>query len=203
MELYEKFAHAKTAGLIGTAARGALSVGKGLVMPFSGAGAKASLGQKALHAGASAYAIGAPIADSVAPSAKPPATAHIAGRTFGSGQRDNSGGMKSAALDERLSRLVKVALSIGPFSLQHPKDLIDIGSYGAMIGSKLLPHDHPWHTGLEAAGLIGLGSSVGADMLMDPGERKPGAKDLAGLALFGSALYDRWKREHGPGAPTH
>lgn len=193
MELYEKLAEAKAAGLIGSAARGAWNVGKGLIAPFTGAAKGSGLGQKALHAGASAYAIGSPIASTMAPAASPPATANIAGRSFGNGQRDN-GTVKTQSLNERLYKLA--------FGLQSPKDLIDIGSYGAMIGSKLLPHDNPWHTRLEAAGLLGLGGSVGYDMATDPHERKPGAKDLVGLALFGSALHDRWKQHqaagHGP-----
>lgn len=190
MELYEKLAAAKSAGLLGTAARGAWNVGKGVIAPFSGTSATSSLGQKALHGMASAYTVGQPMAASLAPAASPPATANIAGRSFGNGQRDN-GTVHTAQW--------KVAAVKAAFGLQNPKDLLDMGSYAAMIGSKLLPHDNPWHTRLEAAGLLGLGGSVGADMIADPHERKPGAKDLVGLGLFGSALYDRWKQHQGAG----
>lgn len=99
-------------------------------------------------------------------------------------------GMKVGSLDARLAQLVrsKIAFGVG--------DAVNVGSYGAMIGASLLPHEHPMHTLLEGAGLVGLGGTTLAGMLGDPAERKPGLKDLAGLALFGSALYDRYKN-HG------
>ena len=162
MELYEKLAAAKSAGLLGTAARGAWNVGKGVIAPFSGTSATSSLGQKALHGMASAYTVGQPMAASLAPAASPPATANIAGRSFGNGQRDN-GTVHTAQW--------KVAAVKAAFGLQNPKDLLDMGSYAAMIGSKLLPHDNPWHTRLEAAGLLGLGGSVGADIEPSHGAR--------------------------------
>lgn len=84
----------------------------------------------------------------------------------------------------------KLAFGIG--------DAIDAGSYGAFLGSKFVnPETHPrLHTALDAAGLLGLAGTTAHSLATNPGDRKPSVKDLAGLALMGSALYDR-TRAHG------
>lgn len=75
-----------------------------------------------------------------------------------------------------------------------PTNALNIASYLSMIGAEALPHDHPWHARLEALGLGGLATSTAANMISTPDEElKPGAKDLAGLGLFASALHDRTK----------
>lgn len=75
-----------------------------------------------------------------------------------------------------------------------PTNALNIASYLSMIGAEALPHDHPWHARLEALGLGGLATSTAANMISTPDEElKPGAKDLAGLGLFASALHDRMK----------
>lgn len=95
-------------------------------------------------------------------------------------------GMKVGSVEERLLRVVLTKIAFGV------PEAIDTASYAAMIGSKFVPHESPWHTYLEGAGLLGLGGTTLASMVQNPAERKPGMKDLAGLALFGSALYDRF-----------
>ncbi len=74
-------------------------------------------------------------------------------------------------------------------------DLIDAASYGSFLGAKLVdPHTHPrLHTALDAAGLLGLGATTAHSLITNPADRAPSIKDLAGLALMGSALYDRSK----------
>lgn len=185
MDLYEKVASEldpapKLAGLgavVGAGAKalgsGALNFGKGMF--FAGATRNAGIGGKAMNMAGKATAIGGPIASSM-----------------GSGQRSGPsasvGGMEiNGSLDERLYRLVrsKVAFDIDPVQAA------EAASYAAFIGAKLAPKDSPWHAGLDIAGLAGLSGATAADMYRNPEERKPGVKDLIGLALMSSALHDR------------
>lgn len=150
---------------------GALNFGKGLLFADHTAGA--GVGGKIMNGAGKALAVGGPIASSMGVSnASAGPSASVAGMEF-----------KMGSVDTRLYQLAKTALTVG--------DAIDIASYGAMIGSKLAPKTSPWHTGLEAAGLLGLAGTTGHSMLKDPSEHKPGVKDLIGLALFASALRDR------------
>lgn len=76
-----------------------------------------------------------------------------------------------------------------------PADLIDAGAYGAFAASKFVdPHEHPLlHTALDAGALAALAGTTGYGMLAGKDDYKPGMKDLVGLGLMGSALYDRAK----------
>ena len=184
MDLYEKVAFA---GLLGAGARalgsGALNFGKGMF--FAGATQGAGIGGKALNFAGKAMSTVGPIAS-----------------TMGVGQRSapsaSVGGMEvSASLDDRLFQLAHAKLS---FEFNDPVQLAEAASYAAFIGAKLAPKDSPWHAGLDAAGLVGLSGATAADMYRNPEERKPGAKDLIGLALMSSALHDRLSA-HGDGGP--
>lgn len=159
-----------------SAGRAALNVGKGMMgVPLA---QNATRGAQMAHnvgTGVGAINTAKGLYDSVKPPEPPPAPPGV------------RPGMKVGSLEARLLRLVRTKLAFGV------QDAINVGSYGAMIGATLLPHKHPWHTYLEGAGLVGLGGTTLASMVGDPAERKPGLKDLAGLALFGSALYDRYK----------
>lgn len=94
-------------------------------------------------------------------------------------------GKTSAILENAANRVKQLS----------PTDIADIASYGAFMGAKVVdPVEHPvLHTVLDAAGLAGLAGTTAYGMTRDPHERMPGAKDLMGLALMGSALYDRAK----------
>lgn len=94
-------------------------------------------------------------------------------------------------------RVEKLAFGVG--------NAINVASYGAMIGANLVPHDHPAHAYLEAAGLLGLAGTTGYDLLSGHDEWKPGLKDLVGLGLFASALHDRTKSaaEVSEGSPRY
>lgn len=163
--------------------RGAANFGKGMLFmgPTSGAGA----GAKAMNYAGKATAIGGPIAGSLMPqqSAKP-------GMAAGPFEMVNKvGSVKQAAIASALEKYAGISRrEKQAFGLS---DAADIASYSAFIGAKLTPHDHPLHAALDAAGLIGLGATTAHGMLTSPPERGPGAKDLLGLALMGSALYDR------------
>ena len=76
-----------------------------------------------------------------------------------------------------------------------PADLVDAAAYAAFAGSKFVdPHEHPvLHTALDAGALAALAGTTGYGMLAGKDEYKPGVKDLIGLGLMGSALYDRAK----------
>lgn len=90
-----------------------------------------------------------------------------------------------------LDRLAKLAA----FDHMSPSDAIDAAAYAAFLGSKFVDpaKDPRLHAALDAAGLLGLAGTTAYGMAKSPGEYKPGVKDLAGLALMGSALYDRTK----------
>lgn len=92
--------------------------------------------------------------------------------------------------------LKRAALQLGALG---PSELADIASYGAFIGAKLVdPVKHPvLHNVLDAGGLLGLAGTTAYGMTQNKGERVPGAKDLLGLGLMGSALYDRATSGHG------
>lgn len=186
---------AKEAGLIGSAARGAWNVGKGLIAPFTGAAKGSGLGQKALHAGASTYALGSAIAPSVAPAASPPPTANIAGRSFGNGQRDN-GTVRTASLDERLAKLAE-----GHSLLQRAGHA---APYVAWLGAQALADSHPrLSKALSAGAYLGYAGSSAHDAVTGaPGERLPGAIDALSLTAMLGADIMRWRHEgqagHGP-----
>jgi hypothetical protein len=76
-----------------------------------------------------------------------------------------------------------------------PADMVDAAAYAAFAGSKFVdPHEHPLlHTALDAGALAALAGTTGYGMLSNRDEYKPGLKDLVGLGLMGSALYDRAK----------
>lgn len=94
-------------------------------------------------------------------------------------------GKTSAVLENAANRIKQLS----------PSDIADMASYGAFIGAKIAdPEKHPiLHNVLDAGGLIGLAGTTAYGMTRDKSERMPGAKDLMGLALMGSALYDRAK----------
>lgn len=93
--------------------------------------------------------------------------------------------MKTSALETRLAKLAFGA-----------SNAANIGGYLSLIGAEAVPHDNPWHVRLEALGLGTLAASTAGSMIANPEERDPGQKDLAGLALFASALRDRMGRKH-------
>lgn len=152
--------------------RGAGSFGKGLL----GAGALSGAGRagKALNLAGKATSVIAPVAGAM-----------------GAGQGANVMGFGGAPKTGScvLDRVAVKAAQLGA------SDLADIASYGTFIGAKLVdPHAHPrLHTALDAAGLIGLGATTAHSLATNPADRAPSAKDLVGLALMGSALYDRAK----------
>jgi len=92
--------------------------------------------------------------------------------------------------------LKRAALQLGALG---PSELADIASYGAFIGAKLVdPVKHPvLHNVLDAGGLLGLAGTTAYGMTQNKAERMPGAKDILGLGLMGSALYDRATSGHG------
>lgn len=97
------------------------------------------------------------------------------------------GGAKTGSL--LVDRFAKHALHMSP------ADMVDAAAYAAFAGSKFVdPHEHPLlHTALDAGALAALAGTTGYGMLSGKDEYKPGAKDLIGLGLMGSALYDRAK----------
>ena len=94
-----------------------------------------------------------------------------------------------------------VTASLAPLSkeafAEHmaPSDMVDAASYAAFLGSQFVdPHAHPeLHAALDAAGLLGLAGTTAYGMAKSRDEYRPGMKDLVGLGLMGSALYDRVK----------
>ncbi len=194
--LYEKVAFAPLAAVAGMGARAAI-----------GAGARA-LGTGALHAGRAFIGQGA--AGSLTGAAKigrgvgntlnganqaaglyqtaqslmppPPAPSSNSANIQASSL---SPSMKTSALE---TRLAKLAFGVS--------NAANIGGYLSLIGAEAVPHDNPWHVRLEALGLGTLAASTAGSMIANPEERDPGQKDLAGLALFASALRDRMGRKH-------
>lgn len=194
--LYEKVAFAPLAAVAGMGARAAI-----------GAGARA-VGSAALHAGRAFIGQGAPGAltgaarvgrgvgntlnganqaaglyqtvQSLAPAPAAPSanSASVQASSL-------SPSMKAGSLE---TRLAKLAFGVS--------NAANIGGYLSLIGAEAVPHDNPWHMRLEALGLGTLAASTAGTMIADPEERGPGQKDLAGLALFGSALRDRMGRKH-------
>lgn len=97
------------------------------------------------------------------------------------------GGTKTGSL--LVDRFAKHALHMSP------ADIADAAAYAAFAGSKFVdPHEHPLlHTALDAGALATLAGTTGYGLLAGKDDYKPAAKDLVGLALMGSALYDRAK----------
>lgn len=164
------------AGAAKAVGRGAGSFGKGLFFakPMAGAGAAG----KAMNFAGKATSAGAPIAASMAAGSNGPSV-----MGFGGGSKVGSLLLERAA--------VKVA-SWGA------GDVVDAASYGSFIGAKFVdPVKYPTlHTALDAAGLLGLTATTAHGLATTPAERGPATKDLIGLGLMGSALYDRAK-QHG------
>jgi len=73
--------------------------------------------------------------------------------------------------------------------------VLDGLAYGAFIGSKFIdPDKHPIaHSLVDGGALATLAGTTAYGMYKDPHEFKPGLKDILGLSLMGSALYDRHK----------
>lgn len=157
------------------ALRGAGNFGKGMFM--LGPTAKAGLGGKAMNMAGKAYGIGAPVVDAMRSGQSGPSVMGM-----GLGGTPKTG---SHLVDHFAMKLARLGAS----------DLADIASYSAFIGSKVVdPHKHPkLHTALDAAGLLGLGATTAHSLATNRADRAPAAKDLVGLALMGSALYDRTK----------
>lgn len=133
-----------------------------------------------------------------------PLMSSIAGAGAGSGFSINNpftgnsifggGGRTSYASDAStgsaiLDNFTKHALHMSP------SDIVDAAAYAAFAGSKFVdPHEHPvLHTALDAGALAALAGTTGYGMLAGKDDYKPGVKDLLGLGLMGSALYDRAK----------
>lgn len=156
----------------GALARGAGNFGKGVL----GMGALSSAGKagKAMNMAGKATGVVAPVAGAM--------SAGQGASFMGFGGQPKTG---SLLLD-------RLAMKIAQLS---PSDLADIASYGSFIGAKLTdPVKNPkLHAALDAAGLIGLGATTAHSMATSPADRGASAKDMLGLALMGSALYDRAK----------
>jgi hypothetical protein len=105
-------------------------------------------------------------------------------------------GFKLGSVVEEIAKLHLVKSALDASSA------INLGSYGAFGLGTALHHSHPrLATGLEAAGLAGLAGTSAHDAYKSHqggGSPAPGLKDLLGLALMGSALYDRSKTPHSP-----
>ena len=103
-----------------------------------------------------------------------------------------SGSVTGSAL---LDQFAEKVASSGALSHIGPSELADIAAYSAFIGGKLVnPHDHPrLHAALDAAGLLGLGATTAYGLSKGTDSGVPAAKDLLGLGLMGSALYDRYR----------
>jgi len=162
----------KMAGVLGALGKGALNVGKGMF--GMGPTAKAGLAGKALNYGAQAYTTAAPV---------------MSAMSTGKGGASVNMPWKSAAVSPVLRSTYAKLAHLGA------SDLADVASYGSFIGAKLVdPHKHPkLHAALDAAGLLGLGATTAHSMFTNPADRGPSAKDLTGLALMGSALFDRMR----------
>jgi hypothetical protein len=173
MDAKQKIAFWETlARMGGGLARGAGNFGKGLL----GMGALSSAGKagKAMNMAGKATGVIAPVAGAM--------SAGQGASFMGFGGAPKTG---SLALDRVAVKVARLGAS----------DLVDIASYGSFIGAKLTdPHTHPrLHAALDAAGLLGLGATTAHSLATNPADRAPSAKDLVGLALMGSALYDRAK----------
>ncbi len=177
--------------------RGALNFGKGLF----GANSLASAGMagKAMNVAGKVTSVAAPIAGSLGVGA----VAHQGGPTLNvAGMQMGGGGAGSQAGAHYAEELVKAAglavLSRGEKQANGPlwRNALEVGSYGAMIGSKFVDPHSPIHKALDYGGLAGLGLATAHEMATDPGARKPGLKDLLGLGLFASGIHDRSKAGH-------
>lgn len=182
MDLYERFEKQAFwgAALRGARAAGGLAVNGAKGYLGFGATQGATRAGRLVNKGATAASIGIPLAGSIG---------------IGQAQAPVPGAneYKAASLDARLLRLTKLSFDATP------KNLAEMAGYAAFLGAKTLPEDSPWHWGLDVAGLAALGATTGVDMFTNPHEFKPGVKDLVGLGLMGSALYDRY--QHHFGAP--
>lgn len=99
--------------------------------------------------------------------------------------------IKTALLRAYISRFIKTGGV-------DPTRLTDALSYGAFLAAQAVPHEKmpKLHTALEVAGLGGLLGSTGYRAATGGDAWKPALKDGVGLALMGSALYDRLKNPH-------
>lgn len=156
----------------GSLARGAGNFGKGLFQ--FGPMASAGRAGKAMNMAGKATGVVAPVASAMG--------AGQGASIMGMGGQPKTGSVLLDRVAQKVARL-------------SPSDLADIASYGSFIGAKLVdPTKHPHlHTALDAAGLLGLGATTAHSLATNPADRAPSAKDLVGLALMGSALYDRAK----------
>lgn len=200
-DLYEKVAFGPLAAVAGMGLRAAVSAGARAAAPAIANGARTA-GSFLWH-GARSLA-GAPSTAQLTGAAR-------AGRAVGTGANAVNTAMGMGQLAKEIIRpnpppspnsANTQATAFKAGSLQArveklafgPTNALNIASYLSMIGAEALPHDHPWHARLEALGLGGLAASTAANMISTPDEElKPGAKDLAGLGLFASALHDRVK----------
>ena len=94
-----------------------------------------------------------------------------------------------------LDKVAEKVASSGALGHLGPAELADIAAYSAFIGGKLVdPHKHPQlHAALDAAGLLGLGATTAYGLAKGTDSGAPAVKDLLGLGLMGSALYDRYR----------
>lgn len=154
----------------GGLARGAGNFGKGML----GMGALSSAGKagKAMNMAGKVTGVVAPVAGAM-----------------GAGQGASFMGFGGAPKTGSLA-LDRVAVKVARLGAS---DLADIASYGSFIGAKLTDPHTRLHAALDAAGLLGLGATTAHSLATNPADRAPSAKDLVGLALMGSALYDRAK----------
>lgn len=194
--LYEKVAFAPLAVVAGMGARAAISAGARAVGSAALHAGRAFIGQGAPGALTGAARIGRGVGNTLnganqaaglyqtAQSLMPPPPAPSS-NSANVQASSLSPSMKTSALE---TRLAKLAFGVS--------NAANIGGYLSLIGAEAVPHDSPWHMRLEALGLGTLAASTAGTMIADPEERGPGQKDLAGLALFGSALRDRMGRKH-------
>lgn len=146
----------------------------------------------AANAGAKVYSQAAPLVNTVAGTGL--ASGFSINNPFTGSPLLGGGGRTSYASDAStgsaiLDNFTKEALHMSP------SDLVDAAAYAAFAGSKFVdPHEHPvLHTALDAGALAALAGTTGYGMLTGKDDYKPGMKDLVGLGLMGSALYDRAK----------
>ncbi len=199
-------AHAEKTALVrqalGMAANVGVNAAKGLfhMGPTAGAGFTGRVANVAAKYGPAAMAIGG----SVSAMGGRPNGPSVFGMPVPGMQRQNvqqpqgpsQTGFKLGSVVEKIAKIHLVK------SGMDASTAINLGSYGAFGLGTALHHSHPrLATGLEAAGLAGLAGTSAHDAYTSRqagGSGAPGIKDLLGLALMGSALYDRNKTPHSP-----